>query len=152
MALELSFVNSNLQLLKEQLAELNSSVEVYQVNTAQCITHSICNTLLNAAHCILKCMQNTTHYGLVFTLHTAAPHCNRLCILQNTISTALHQAGEEAVVPMIPLGLKETKELEVADSFRGLIQEHYYEDSDEYEEAIAELTDLRQVRPGCSTK
>jgi hypothetical protein len=31
-ALELSFVNSNLQLLKEQLAELNSSVEVYQVN------------------------------------------------------------------------------------------------------------------------
>lgn len=31
-ALELSFVNSNLQLLKEQLAELNSSVEVYQNN------------------------------------------------------------------------------------------------------------------------
>jgi hypothetical protein len=29
-ALELSFVNSNLQLLKEQLAVLNSSVEVYQ--------------------------------------------------------------------------------------------------------------------------
>lgn len=29
-ALELSFVNSNLQLLKEQLAELNSSVELYQ--------------------------------------------------------------------------------------------------------------------------
>ena len=53
---------------------------------------------------------------------------------------------------MIPLGLKETKELEVAGSFRGLIQEHYYEDSDEYEEAIAELTDLRQVSPGCSTK
>ena len=32
-ALELSFVNSNLQLLKEQLAELNSSVELYQNNT-----------------------------------------------------------------------------------------------------------------------
>uniref|UniRef100_A0A1A9X5Q3 REM-1 domain-containing protein n=1 Tax=Glossina brevipalpis TaxID=37001 RepID=A0A1A9X5Q3_9MUSC len=31
-ALELSFVNSNLQLLKEQLAELNSSVEIYQNN------------------------------------------------------------------------------------------------------------------------
>ena len=31
-ALELSFVNSNLQLLKEQLAELNSSVEVKSVN------------------------------------------------------------------------------------------------------------------------
>lgn len=29
-ALELSFVNSNLQLLKEKLSELNSSVEIYQ--------------------------------------------------------------------------------------------------------------------------
>lgn len=29
-ALELSFVNSNLQLLKEELEELNSSMEVYQ--------------------------------------------------------------------------------------------------------------------------
>lgn len=29
-AIELSFVNSNLQLLKEQLTELNSSVELYQ--------------------------------------------------------------------------------------------------------------------------
>lgn len=29
-ALELSFLNSNLQLLKEQLAELNSSVQMYQ--------------------------------------------------------------------------------------------------------------------------
>ena len=31
-AMELQFFNSNLQLLKEQLAELNSSVEVYQGN------------------------------------------------------------------------------------------------------------------------
>jgi hypothetical protein len=29
-ALELSFVNSNLQLLKEELEELNSNMEVYQ--------------------------------------------------------------------------------------------------------------------------
>lgn len=29
-ALELSFVNSNLQLLKEELAEINSDVEAYQ--------------------------------------------------------------------------------------------------------------------------
>lgn len=29
-ALELSFVNSNLQLLKEELAQLNSSVDIYQ--------------------------------------------------------------------------------------------------------------------------
>lgn len=31
-SLELSFVNSNLQLLKEKLTELNSSVEIYQNN------------------------------------------------------------------------------------------------------------------------
>jgi hypothetical protein len=83
-ALELSFVNSNLQLLKEQLAELNSSVEVYQ-------------------------------------------------------------AGQEAVVPMIPLGLKETKELEVQEAFRDLIETHYHEDPADYEEALAELSDLRQA-------
>ena len=29
-ALELSYVNSNLQLLKEELADLNSSVQIYQ--------------------------------------------------------------------------------------------------------------------------
>ena len=65
-ALELSFVNSNLQLLKEQLAELNSSVELYQ-------------------------MQNNS----------------------------------EVDVPMIPLGLKETKEIELRDSFKDFILEHY---------------------------
>lgn len=31
-ALELSFVNSNLQLLKEELEELNSSMDVYQTD------------------------------------------------------------------------------------------------------------------------
>ena len=39
-ALELSFVNSNLQLLKEQLAELNSSVELYQ-NGNRCVCLSV---------------------------------------------------------------------------------------------------------------
>ena len=31
--MELSFVNSNLQLLKEELAEINSEVEAYQTDT-----------------------------------------------------------------------------------------------------------------------
>jgi hypothetical protein len=83
-SLELSFVNSNLQLLKEQLAELNSSVEIYQDR-------------------------------------------------------------EEGVLPMIPLGLKETKELYYRESFRGFLESHYYEDSGDYEEPIAELMDLRQT-------
>ena len=84
-ALELSFVNSNLQLLKEELAEVNSSVEFYQ------------------------------------------------------------GAEQEEVMPMIPLGLKETKELDMREAFKDLIDTHYYEDGAEYEDQIAELMDLRQA-------
>lgn len=36
-SLELSFVNSNLQLLKEKLSELNSSVEIYQYDSHEAI-------------------------------------------------------------------------------------------------------------------
>ena len=86
-SLELRFVNSNLQLLKEQLAELNSSVEVYQNSDAA----------------------NTT------------------------------------VMPMIPLGLKETNELELRNTLKEFIKAHYYEDGEEYEDAVAELMDLRQA-------
>jgi len=85
-ALELSFVNSNLQLLKEQLAELNSSVEVYQNGT-----------------------------------------------------------GEEPEIPMIPLGLKETKEIDFREPFKDFILEHYSEDGADYENAIAEFMDIRQA-------
>ncbi|XP_018304757.1 rhophilin-2 isoform X1 [Mycetomoellerius zeteki] len=85
-ALELSFVNSNLQLLKEQLAELNSSVELYQ----------------------------------------------------NVDST-------EPVMPMIPLGLKETKDIDFRDPFKDFILEHYSEDGENYEEAIADLMETRQA-------
>ena len=83
-SLELSFVNSNLQLLKEQMAELNSSVELYQDR-------------------------------------------------------------EEGVLPMIPLGLKETKELELRESFKEFLESHYFEDGGDYEEPLAELMDLRQA-------
>ena len=60
-ALELSFLNSNLQLLKEELAQLNSNIEVYQAPT------------------------------------TGNDHNNAL--------------------PMIPLGLKETKEVLLREPF-----------------------------------
>ena len=83
--LELRFVNSNLQLLKEQLAELNSSMELYQSSE------------------------------------------------QNTI------------MPMIPLGLKETNELELRHALKEFISSHYYEDGEDYEETVAELMDLRQA-------
>ncbi|XP_055949724.1 rhophilin-2-like isoform X2 [Argiope bruennichi] len=84
-ALELSFVNSNLQLLKEQLADLNSSVNIYQ--------------------------------------NKSTPQ----------------------VVPMIPLGLKETKEIDFKDILKDFILEHYSEDSSKYEKAIKEFMDIRQA-------
>uniref|UniRef100_F6RKI8 Rhophilin Rho GTPase binding protein 1 n=1 Tax=Monodelphis domestica TaxID=13616 RepID=F6RKI8_MONDO len=84
-ALELSYVNSNLQLLKEELEELNSSMDVYQNDS------------------------------------------------------------EGISVPMIPLGLKETKDLDLAAPLREMISEHYGEDSASYEVEIKKLTDLRQA-------
>ncbi|XP_063542309.1 rhophilin-2-B isoform X1 [Cydia strobilella] len=84
-ALELSFVNSNLQLLKEQLAELNSSVELYQNDSKEC------------------------------------------------------------VMPMIPLGLKETKEVDFREPFKDFILEHYSEDAAAHEEAISDFMDMRQA-------
>ncbi|XP_038147683.1 rhophilin-1 isoform X1 [Cyprinodon tularosa] len=84
-ALELSFVNSNLQLLKEELEELNSNMEIYQTDS-------------------------------------------------DAIS-----------VPMIPLGLKETKEVDFTVPIQDFICEHYGEDSSQYDKEIKELIDLRQA-------
>ncbi|XP_053557523.1 rhophilin-2 isoform X1 [Bombina bombina] len=83
--LELSFVNSNLQLLKEELETLNISVEVYQ--------------------------------------HT-------------------EQASN---IPLIPLGLKETKDVDFTTAFKDFILEHYSEDGSDYENELADLMDLRQA-------
>ncbi|XP_006641318.1 rhophilin-2 isoform X1 [Lepisosteus oculatus] len=83
--LELSYVNSNLQLLMEKLEGLNSSVEVYQ------------------------------------------------------------NVQETSSIPLIPLGLKETKEVDFSVPFKDFILEHYSEDGSKYEEEIADLMDLRQA-------
>jgi len=48
-------------------------------------------------------------------------------------------------MPMIPLGLKETKEIDFKEPFKDFILEHYSEDATYYEDAISELMDLRQV-------
>uniref|UniRef100_A0A8C2M4C7 Rhophilin-2 n=1 Tax=Cricetulus griseus TaxID=10029 RepID=A0A8C2M4C7_CRIGR len=83
--LELSFVNSDLQMLKEELEGLNISVGVYQ-------------------------------------------------------------GTEEAfAIPLIPLGLKETKEVDFSIVLKDFILEHYSEDSYLYEDDIADLMDLRQA-------
>ncbi|XP_006887935.1 PREDICTED: rhophilin-2 [Elephantulus edwardii] len=83
--LELSFVNSDLQMLKEQLEGLNISVGVYQ-------------------------------------------------------------STEEAfTIPLIPLGLKETKDVDFSVVLKDFILEHYSEDSYLYEDEIADVMDLRQA-------
>ncbi|KAJ8407908.1 hypothetical protein AAFF_G00269520 [Aldrovandia affinis] len=83
--LELSYVNSNLQLLMEQLECLNSSVEVYQ------------------------------------------------------------NVQETSNIPLIPLGLKETKDVDFSVPFKDFILEHYSEDGSNFENEIADLMDLRQA-------
>ncbi|XP_068117151.1 rhophilin-2 [Hyperolius riggenbachi] len=83
--LELSYVNSNLQVLKEDLERLNISVEVYQ--------------------------------------HTE----------------------QSSSIPLIPLGLKETKEVDFTIPFKDFILEHYSEDGADYENELADLMDLRQA-------
>ncbi|XP_077703662.1 rhophilin-1 isoform X1 [Canis aureus] len=83
--LELSYVNSSLQLLKEELEELNGSVE------------------------------------------------------------ADGPGSQGITVPMIPLGLKETKELDWSTALKELISGHFGEDGASYGAEIRELEDLRQA-------
>lgn len=46
---------------------------------------------------------------------------------------------------MIPLGLKETKEIDFMEAFSDFILEHYSEEPSTYVDAIADITDTRQV-------
>ncbi|GAB6027157.1 hypothetical protein CHUAL_013914 [Chamberlinius hualienensis] len=86
-SLELRFVNSKLQHLKQQLADLNSSVDIYQ-NDKNCYNS----------------------------------------------------------VPMIPLGLKETSEVDyLTESLQDMILQHYSEKTDKFDEPISELNKLRQA-------
>jgi len=48
-------------------------------------------------------------------------------------------------MPMIPLGLKETKEINFMEPFSDFILEHYSEEPSMYIDAIADMTDTRQV-------
>ncbi|KAA8589346.1 hypothetical protein FQN60_012711 [Etheostoma spectabile] len=53
--------------------------------------------------------------------------------------------SEAINVPMIPLGLKETKEVDFTVSIQDFICEHYGEDSALYDKEIKELMELRQA-------
>ncbi|KAK3509912.1 hypothetical protein QTP70_019390 [Hemibagrus guttatus] len=97
--LELSYVNSNLQLLMEQLEGLNSSVEVYQ----------------------------NVHPDI----------CLRL--------TGYRNRKDSAIIPLIPLGLKETKDVDFSVPFKDFILEHYSEDGTRFQDKIDDLMDLRKA-------
>lgn len=79
----------------------------------------------------------------VTTLHTTF---NVLLLTFITICGHHFHFSGEAVMPMIPLGLKETKEVNFLEPFSDFILEHYSEESDMYQDAIADITDTRQVR------
>nr|XP_045000543.1 rhophilin-1 isoform X2 [Jaculus jaculus] len=94
-ALELSYVNSNLQLLKEELAGLGSCISMDQPEG-----------------------------------RSGAPASG---------------SRDGVMVPMIPLGLKETKELDWATPLKELISGHFGEDGVSYEAELQELDGLRQA-------
>lgn len=47
---------------------------------------------------------------------------------------------------MVPLGLKETKDIDFFEQFSDFILEHYSVDPSNFEDAILDLIDTRQVR------
>lgn len=48
-------------------------------------------------------------------------------------------------MPMVPLGLKETKEVDFREPFKDFILEHYSDDAALYEDPISDFMDMRQV-------
>jgi hypothetical protein len=52
----------------------------------------------------------------------------------------------EDYLPMISLGLKETKEVDFFEQFSDFILEHYSVEPSHYEDALLDLIDTRQVR------
>lgn len=64
-------------------------------------------------------------------------------LCNNTLSFSTHSG--DPLIPMIPLGLKETKDVSFMDAFSDFILEHYSEDSLIYEHSIADIVDTRQA-------
>lgn len=61
-------------------------------------------------------------------------------------SVEVYQSTQEtASIPLIALGLKETKEVDFSTPFKDFILEHYSEDGNSFEDEIADLMDLRQA-------
>ncbi|KFW85412.1 Rhophilin-2, partial [Manacus vitellinus] len=84
---------------------------------------------------ILEAGQQYAYYSLLILLPQSVLKVFYLSdVVQETFS-----------IPLVPLGLKETKEVDFTLPLKDFILEHYSEDSSEYEDEIADLMDLRQA-------
>ncbi|TTY38106.1 Rhophilin-2 [Bagarius yarrelli] len=52
---------------------------------------------------------------------------------------------DSAIIPLIPLGLKETKDVDFSVPFKDFILEHYSEDGTRFQDEIDDLMDLRKA-------
>ncbi|XP_069758062.1 rhophilin-2 isoform X2 [Narcine bancroftii] len=76
---------------------------------------------------------------------------HRVSLNQQIIKAMRLRTGAENLLreclcfPLIPLGLKETKDVDFVVPLKDFIQEHYSENPAEYEDQILDLMDLRQA-------
>ncbi|KAJ7311926.1 hypothetical protein JRQ81_006246 [Phrynocephalus forsythii] len=116
--LELSYVNSDLQILKEEAGR------------TQYFSRGLSEHRLAGAQVPMEICAQT--WGL--NKEGSCGECFK--------STSKREAFS---IPLIPLGLKETKDVDFTVLLKDFIQEHYSEDGSEYENEIADLMDLRQA-------
>ncbi|KAL2076833.1 hypothetical protein ACEWY4_027562 [Coilia grayii] len=61
-------------------------------------------------------------------------------------SVEVYQNTQESFsIPLIPLGMKETKEIDFSVPFKDFLLEHYSEDGNNFQDEIADLMDQRQA-------
>lgn len=132
MALELSFVNSNLQLLKEQLAQLNGSVELYHALGDQ-------RGLSDHIPMIPLGLKETKEVPFHDPLYVMIALLFCLVLFNFSFcSSSLFRFICLTVIPRNVLNL-------FLNKLQDFIEDHYKEKGADFEEAIAEFADLRQV-------
>ncbi|XP_059757944.1 rhophilin-1 isoform X5 [Balaenoptera ricei] len=112
-----------------------------------------CDLLANSQHGCLQSRRARIHQQInrELRMRTGAENLYSLQLLKEELEgldgnvDANQPQSEGITVPMIPLGLKETKQLDWATPLKELISGHFGEDGASYEAEIRELEDLRQA-------
>ncbi|XP_067295929.1 rhophilin-2 isoform X2 [Pseudorasbora parva] len=65
--------------------------------------------------------------------------------LLNSSVEVYQNVQETSIIPLIPLGLKETKDVDFSVPLKDFILEHYSEDGSNFQDQIDDLMDLRQA-------